>query len=1306
MGEIFRAERPRPSMAHTGERLSAGHSLETEVEHFHRYYMARAFCRDARVLDIACGEGYGSALLAQVAASVIGVDVDADAVAHAGATYGDLGPSFRHGSATAIPVADGTIDVLVSFETLEHFVDHDAFMAEARRVLRPGGKLILSTPDRDVFSPLGTPPTEYHVHELSRAEFRELLGRHFAHCSFYSQRVLVGSAILRDEGGPTGVPPLVFERRDPTRIESSAGIPRARYLICIASDANDEAGPGGLFIESDRLADPTGRSAALEATLEQARQAHRAELATLQAAHDALIERIDQDRRSQVAEIERQGRETAADARRDGEAAGEATADELRGQLTRLHQDRHRLWEDAAAAQGRLTDSSAVVARVRAELADSRWHERDITRRYGEAQAEADRLAARLAQSQQAAAERDAILRSTSWRALGRLHAVASRHPKAARLARSGAKLGWRIVTRQLGPRRRAREQHRSDLALLAATPLFDRAWYLRRYPAVAASGADPLAHYLWVGAATGHDPHPLFDTAWYAATYAVAAGRNPLAHYLTAGQAAGHDPHPLFDTRHFRATGGPARRTALEDYLDTPVAGPVGQPNPLFDPRLYAAEHPAVAASGLDPLIHYATIGAAAGLAPHPLFDPDWYADRYTPAGGPAGTLAHYLRHGRQAGHAPCALALARTAPLPESCRFPLPTPEAPDVSIIVPAYAHLFDTYRCLCTVAWNTAGAGHEVLLADDRPDAPIAPLLTDFPGLRATVNRINLGFLRSCNEAARRARGRHLVFLNNDTEVGPDWLAPMVRLADADPAVGMVGCKLLNPDGTIQEAGGIFRDDGWGEPYGKGAQSGRGEYNFVRQVDCVTGACFLVPRRHWDAVGGLDDDYAPAFYEEFDLAVALQQAGLRVMYQPASEVTHLGSASYGAEIRDRQSTRNHARFCRKWQHYLAGRPSRRDSLFRAREARVPLGVALVIDDRMPEPDRHAGGLTLFQYLDLLQRMGLKVVYSPDDPTPFAPYTANLQQRGIEVVHAPDSLSDWLARNGREVDHVWISRPTIARLYLDELRRETGAPIYYYTHDLHYLREQRRFRLEGDWWAREQSVHLRELEFATFAAVDVVMSPSAEEAAIIRHEVPVATARTIPPYLFASQAAPAPIPAEQFAPRHDIVFVGGYAHLPNVDAALWLARDIFPLIAAEIPEARLVVLGSDPPPEVLALAGGAVVVPGYVPDLAPFYDAARMSLSPLRYGAGVKGKVVSSLQAGVPVVTTPVGAEGIGLRDGIDALVADDAAGIAACAVRLLRDPALCATLAEAGGRLVHERFSTEAARTAMRELFLPG
>ena len=173
---------------------------------------------------------------------------------------------------------------------------------------------------------------------------------------------------------------------------------------------------------------------------------------------------------------------------------------------------------------------------------------------------------------------------------------------------------------------------------------------------------------------------------------------------------------------------------------------------------------------------------------------------------------------------------------------------------------------------------------------------------------------------------------------------------------DVRVGLVGCKLLNPDGSVQEAGGIIYSTGWGDPFGAGDDPARGCYNYTRDVDVVTGACFMVRRGLFDRLGGFDSRYNPAFYEEFDLATSIRNAGYRIVYQPASEVYHHGSASYGIEVRDRQTLKNHAVFCKKWATLLANQPAPGGSSFLSRERPSPRGTILVIDDKVPEYDKH--------------------------------------------------------------------------------------------------------------------------------------------------------------------------------------------------------------------------------------------------------------------------------------------------------------------------------------------------------------
>jgi SAM-dependent methyltransferase len=171
MGEIFERPLPVVGLAFTGERLTSEFGGQTEIEHLHRYMLARHLCHGRRVLDIASGEGYGAAMLAQVATSVVGIEIAAEVVAHAAGNYQRKNLSFLTSDARAIPLENSSIDVVISFETIEHFTDHDRFLAEIRRVLGPGGLLVISTPDRDNYSPTDRPANPYHALELTCPEY-------------------------------------------------------------------------------------------------------------------------------------------------------------------------------------------------------------------------------------------------------------------------------------------------------------------------------------------------------------------------------------------------------------------------------------------------------------------------------------------------------------------------------------------------------------------------------------------------------------------------------------------------------------------------------------------------------------------------------------------------------------------------------------------------------------------------------------------------------------------------------------------------------------------------------------------------------------------------------------------------------------------------------------------------------------------------------------------------------------------------------------------------------------------------------
>jgi SAM-dependent methyltransferase len=228
MGEIFRRETAKHPEPFTGERLTAAIGGQVQIEHYHRYLFARSMVVGLDVLDVASGEGYGSALLAQVARRVLGVEHSRPATCGAARNFPHPNLHFLQADARALPLGDASVDAVVSFETIEHFDRQDDFVREVRRVLRSDGRFIVSTPDRDIYSPAGSPANPFHVRELSRSEFGALLHVAFRHVSIIHQRPMIGSAMVAETG--LSPPALVFDRRGDTHFEACA-VWRAHLIL-------------------------------------------------------------------------------------------------------------------------------------------------------------------------------------------------------------------------------------------------------------------------------------------------------------------------------------------------------------------------------------------------------------------------------------------------------------------------------------------------------------------------------------------------------------------------------------------------------------------------------------------------------------------------------------------------------------------------------------------------------------------------------------------------------------------------------------------------------------------------------------------------------------------------------------------------------------------------------------------------------------------------------------------------------------------------------------------------------------------
>ena len=631
------------------------------------------------------------------------------------------------------------------------------------------------------------------------------------------------------------------------------------------------------------------------------------------------------------------------------------------------------------------------------------------------------------------------------------------------------------------------------------------------------------------------------------------------------------------------------------------------------------------------------------------------------------------------------------------------LPRPKTARASIIIPVYNQLHYTLACLRALADCGDHTPFEVIVVDDGSSDGSPRVLPSIPGLRYHRNARNLGFIGACNAGAELAGGEFLVFLNNDTTVQPGWLDALLDTFGRHPDTGLAGSKLVYPDGRLQEAGGIVFADGSGWNYGRFEDPAHPRYNFVREVDYCSGAAIALRRELFMQLGGFDSHYAPAYYEDTDLAMRVRAQGLKVRYQPASVVVHHEGVTSGTDPREgvkSHQASNQKKFLARWREVLAASHATPGSDPELASERGRHRRVLLLDACTPTPDRDSGSMRMLALMRLLREQGCSVLFFPENSAHDGRYTEAIQQLGIEAWWHPylGDVPRWIARHGHRFDLVIASRHYVLSPLLPLLRTHARrAHLVFDTVDLHHLREQREAGISGDAAQLRAAARTRRIELDLIAQCDTTWVVSAAEQALLARELPDARVEVV------SNIHDVHGAGRPWNQRRDLLFVGSYRHPPNVDAALWLASEILPRVRARLPDVVLNLVGGDAPDEVVALGGlPGVRFHGYVPDLLPLLEGARVGVAPLRYGAGVKGKVNQSLAHGQPMVATLCAVEGMHLVHGEDVLVADDAEDFAEAVVRLYQDQALWQKLALGGLENTRRHFSTEPVRATLRAL----
>jgi GT2 family glycosyltransferase len=636
-----------------------------------------------------------------------------------------------------------------------------------------------------------------------------------------------------------------------------------------------------------------------------------------------------------------------------------------------------------------------------------------------------------------------------------------------------------------------------------------------------------------------------------------------------------------------------------------------------------------------------------------------------------------------------------------PHALRTRMPGEDTPDVSIVIPVYGALAYTLNCLDSLLRHETRFSAEIMVVDDCSPDRSAEVLQLLSRVRLLRQPRNGGFITSCNDGARQALGRFVVMLNNDTRVVEGWLDAMIGSFDTFPSAGLVGSKMLYADGSLQEAGGIIWHGGNCWNYGRNDDPNRPQYSYARQVDYVSGCSIALPVQLWRELDGFDPYFSPAYCEDADLALRVVAAGRQVWFQPQSRIVHYEGKTSGTDtskgVKAYQIV-NMRKLYARWREKLERHRPDGEAPFFERERSVYRRI-LVVDVTAPTPREDAGSVQTVLGLQVCRDTGYKTTFAAGENWLFQPrHTTDLQMAGIECAYAPYDVgfSAYIARYGHLFDAVIVYRVSVLEKLVGDIRAyASNAALLFHVADLHFLRKQREAEVEGSAKGLAEAEAIRQRELAMVAAADCTITHSQIEHDILAREAPGSAVVVWPMMLdFLGTSV-------GFEPRRDICFLGGYGHPPNVDAVRYFIKSILPLIHAEEPGVRFLIAGSHPNQEVLALQSGQVEVLGMVEDLRDLFDRARVFVCPLRYGAGVKGKVMSALSYGIPVVSTTIGIEGAGLTPEEDVLLADDPAEFARQTLRAYRDEALWQHLSANGMRRLQEHHSVARGQDSLRE-----
>ncbi|MBE6385508.1 MAG: glycosyltransferase [Lentisphaerae bacterium] len=625
---------------------------------------------------------------------------------------------------------------------------------------------------------------------------------------------------------------------------------------------------------------------------------------------------------------------------------------------------------------------------------------------------------------------------------------------------------------------------------------------------------------------------------------------------------------------------------------------------------------------------------------------------------------------------------------------------PALPLTSIVIPVDDGIELTEICLNSIYSVKSLSPFEVILVDDCSSVDYKQLESVYPNLKVIRNETHQGIIKSANKGAAEAGGEFLVFSDNSSEVMAWWLDELTTALYKHPRAGMIGSQLIDlHTERLQECGRRICRNGDIVLLGRGEYPDHHNHSFFQEVDSCSAASFIIRRKLFDEMGGFNEMYASPGFEANELGLLLQKEGYKNYVSPHSRVLHLGK-NPSDNSTDEQYEKNRTLFMTRWQQYLQENAVYENSEdlrnFKGDKERI-----LYIDAEFPMADRGSGGMDAIFFMEYMIKRNYQVIFYGEHTPGYHPkYTGILLRMGVQCIYEPFlKIWDYVAHNGHTLSYIFVSRIYQARSFDWLLKPYCSQAGYIFnTVDLHFVRETLEADLRIDDLGRKRAAYTKQCELTVASFADATIVISSKEKALLEDEYALSRIYHIPQVreLF---------PRAAHTCRQGAVFIGS-AHTPNLDGLCYFHNEILPLLPEDFvltvvgESLRSTIEHNDMYKHLLCCKQFKFV--GFVQDLGTVLDCARITVAPLRYGAGTKGKVASSMAYGVPCVSTVFGTEGTGMVHGDNVMIANTPQEFAAYICELLSEPELWQRISDGGRKFIKETYARESAEKMMDQL----